>query len=126
MPTKDGPSTPTDVIDSNFDIQSYAIENLGAQHVKIQTEASRPVHTQTPFILGSRTVATLRGRNPSQLSAADPTDGGTRLFSDPAEEPVMDTTKDGPAIDLGEKRIITQISRNWANTHYVLIGGEYE
>jgi hypothetical protein len=106
MPTKDGPSTPTDLIDGNFDIQSYAIENLGAQHVKLQTD-TRVVHTQTPFILGSRTVATLRGRNPFQLSAADPTDGGTRLFSDPDEEPVMDTTKDGPAIDLGEKQIIT-------------------
>tara|TARA_B100000900_G_scaffold353129_1_gene321099 strand:- start:452 stop:775 length:324 start_codon:yes stop_codon:yes gene_type:complete len=107
MPTNDGPSTPTDLIDGNFDIQSYAIENLGAQHAKLQIEASRPVHTQTPFILGSRTVATLRGRNPFRLSAADPTGGGARAFSDPAEEPLMDTTKDGPAIDLGEKQIIT-------------------
>jgi len=107
MPTTDGPSTPTDLIDGNFDIQSYAIENLGAQYRKIQGDEFRPVHEQTPFILGSRTVATLRGRNPHKLSAADPTDGGTRPFSDPAEEPVMDTTKDGPAIDLSEKRIIT-------------------
>jgi hypothetical protein len=104
MPTTDGPSTPTDLIDGNFDIQSYAIENLGAQHRKIQGDEFRPVHEQTPFILGSRTVATLRGRNPHKLSAADPTDGATVT---PGGDTFMDTTKDGPAIDLGEKQIIT-------------------
>ena len=105
MPTTDGPSTPTDLIDGNFDIQSYAIENLGAQHRKIQSEEFRPVHEQTPFILGSRTVATLRGRNPHKLSAADPTDGAN--VPQPGSDTFMDTTKDGPAIDLGEKQIIT-------------------
>jgi hypothetical protein len=103
----DGPSTPTDLIDDNFDIQSYAIENLGAQHKKRQVHTFRPAQTQTPFILGSRTVASLRGRNPERLSAADPTDGGGAHSSLAVGSVHLDTTKDGPAIDLGEKQIIT-------------------
>ena len=95
----DGPKTASGILANNFDIQSYSIDNLGAQYRK-QSYNDIGDLPQTPFIMGARTAATIRGRNPHKHQVVE--GSGDRTLGG---EEFMETSEDSPEIEFGGKKI---------------------